>query len=148
MSQIEPNGKLSKFFSTLKHCGYNLSYNARLAAKKLLDLLLLNIETYGTQSTKYNCVIDQNNFQKVFLNISPEEIFVLLFFGVFQFVFDFLCLYFSIIVGAQSEGGNQIKNDFPIQFYFCLSYFFCLFHQITLQYIQQNELVSVFSRIF
>ena len=58
MSQIEPNGKLSKFFSTLKHCGYNLSYNARLAAKKLLDLLLLNIETYGTQSTKCNCVID------------------------------------------------------------------------------------------
>ena len=34
------------------------SYNTRSAAKKLLDIPLLNSETYRTRSSKYNCIID------------------------------------------------------------------------------------------
>ena len=48
MNQTEHNGKLAKTFPTLKHCGDNQSYNTRSAAKKLLDIPILNTETYGT----------------------------------------------------------------------------------------------------
>ena len=73
MGQIEHNGKLAKIFSTLKHCGHNHSYNTRSAAKKLLDITLLDTETFGTQSSKYTCIIDLNNFRNLFPNISLEE---------------------------------------------------------------------------
>ena len=73
MSQTEHNGKLAKTFLTLKHCGDNHSYNTRSAAKKLLDIPLLNTETHGTRSSKYNCIIDWNNFRNLFPNISLEE---------------------------------------------------------------------------
>ena len=57
---IEHNRKLAKLFPTLKHCGDNSNYNTRSAAKKLMDITLLNKETYGTQPSKYNCIIDWN----------------------------------------------------------------------------------------
>ena len=73
MSQIEHNGKLAKTFPTLKHCGDNRSYSNRSAAKKLLDIPLLNRETFGTRSSKYSCIINWNNFRNLFPNISLEE---------------------------------------------------------------------------
>ena len=73
MSQIEHNEKLAKTFPTLKHCGDNHSYNTRSAGKKLLDIPLLNTETFGTRSSKYNCITDWNNFRNLFPNISLEE---------------------------------------------------------------------------
>ena len=54
MSQIEHNIKLTKLFPTLKHFGDNHSYNTRSTAKKLMEITLLNKETYGTQQSKYN----------------------------------------------------------------------------------------------
>ena len=30
-------------------------------------------DTYGTQSAKYHCIIDWNNFKKTFSNLSPAE---------------------------------------------------------------------------
>ena len=67
--EIEHNGKLPKTFPTLKFCGDNQSYNTRSATKKLLDILLFNAEVYGTQSFRYNCIIDWNNFRNLFPNI-------------------------------------------------------------------------------
>lgn len=48
MSQTEHNGKLAKTFPALKHCRDNHSYNTRSAAKKLLDIHLLNTDTWNT----------------------------------------------------------------------------------------------------
>ena len=73
MSQIEQNQKLAETFPALKHCGDNHKYNTRSAAKKLIDIPLLNTDTYGTQSAKYNCITDWNNFRKTFSNLRLEE---------------------------------------------------------------------------
>ena len=73
MSQTEYNERLAKNLSTLKHCRDNHSYNTRSAAKKLLNIPLLNTETFGTRSSKYNGIIDWNTFRNLFPNISLEE---------------------------------------------------------------------------
>ena len=62
MDQTEHNEKLAINFPTVKHCGDNYSYDTRSAAKKLLDIPLLNTETYGTRLSKCNRIIDWNNF--------------------------------------------------------------------------------------
>ena len=43
------------YFPTLMHCGDNHSYNTRSVAKKLLDIPLLDTDTFGTRSSKYKC---------------------------------------------------------------------------------------------
>ena len=73
VSQLEENEKLSSSFADLKHCGENHNYQTRSKAKKLLDIPLFQTDTYETNSTKYNCITDWNNFRKTFPNIPQNE---------------------------------------------------------------------------
>ena len=63
----KPNWNIIPKLRKFPHCGDN-HYNTRSAAKKLL-----NTKTYITQSAKYKCAIDWNNFQNLLLKISLEE---------------------------------------------------------------------------
>ena len=56
--QLEQDEQLAKSFPASRHCGDNHNYQTRSTTKRLLDTPLLNTDTYGTQSTKYNCVAD------------------------------------------------------------------------------------------
>ena len=58
MNQIEQNGKLAKSFSELKYCGYNHNYQTRSVIRKLVNILYVKTDPYGTQSAKYHCIID------------------------------------------------------------------------------------------
>ena len=71
MNQIEQNEKLAKSFSQLKYCGYNHNYQTRSGTRKLLDIPYVKTDAYDTQSAKYQCIIDWNNFKKTFSNLSP-----------------------------------------------------------------------------
>ena len=62
--QLEQDEQLAKSFPALKHCGDNHNYQTRSTTKRLLDTPLLNTGTYGTQSTKYNCIADCNRPSK------------------------------------------------------------------------------------
>ena len=73
MNQIEQNEKLAKSFSELKYCGYNHNYQTRSVTRKLLNIPCVKTDAYGTQSAKYHCIIDWNNFKKTFSNLSPAE---------------------------------------------------------------------------
>ena len=73
MNQIEQNEKLAKSFSQLKYCGYNHNYQTRSETRKLLDIPYVKTDAYDTQSAKYQCIIDWNNFKKTFSNLSPAE---------------------------------------------------------------------------
>ena len=64
MSRIETNKKVV-LFCKLKHCGKNYNYQTKSKTTRLL-----NIQIYGTQSTKYNCIKDWNNFRNNFPNTS------------------------------------------------------------------------------
>ena len=57
----------------LKHCGDNHNYQTRSTSKRLLDTPLLNTDTYGMQSTKYNGIADWNNFRKTFKDFPLSE---------------------------------------------------------------------------
>ena len=63
MNQIEQNEKIAKSFSKLKYCGDNHNYQTKSAARKLLDTPCFSTNFYGTQSAKYHCIIDWNNFK-------------------------------------------------------------------------------------
>ena len=54
ISQIETNQKLANSFADLKHCGDSHNCQTKSKTKGLLDISLLNTQTYGTQSVKYN----------------------------------------------------------------------------------------------
>ena len=72
----EPNQtkwKLAKSFLELKYCGYNHNYQTRSVTRKLLNTSCVKTDAYGTQSAKYHCIIDWNNFKKTFSNLNPAE---------------------------------------------------------------------------
>ena len=69
ISQLEQDKQFAKTFPALKHCGDNHNYQKRSTTKRLLDTPLLNTDTYGTQSTKYNCTDDWNSFHKILKNL-------------------------------------------------------------------------------
>ena len=71
--QLEQDEQLAKSFLALKHCGDNHNYQTRSTTKRLLDTPLLNTDTYGTQSTKYNCIADWNSFRKTFKDLPLSE---------------------------------------------------------------------------
>ena len=54
--QFEQDEELAKSF--LEHCDGNHNYQTRYITEKLIDTPLLNTHTFGTQSTKYNCIAD------------------------------------------------------------------------------------------
>ena len=69
MSQIETNQRLANSFVDLRHCGDNHTYLTKSKAKGLLDIPIVNTQIYGTQSLKYNCIKDWNNFRNNFSHI-------------------------------------------------------------------------------
>ena len=71
--QLEQDEQLAKSFPVLKHCGDNHNYQTRSTTKRLLDTPFLNTDTYGTQSTKYNCIADWNSFRKTFKDLTLSE---------------------------------------------------------------------------
>ena len=73
MNQIKQNKKLAKSFSELKYCGHNHNYQTRSMKRILLDIPYVKKDAYETQSAKYCCIIDRNNFKKTFLNLSPDK---------------------------------------------------------------------------
>ena len=72
-NQIAQNEKIAKSFSKLKYCGDNHNYETRSATRKLLDTPCFSANFYGTQSAKYYCIIDWNNFKKQFFTVTPLE---------------------------------------------------------------------------
>ena len=64
MNQIEKNEKIAKSISQLKYCGDNHNHQTRSATRKLLDTPCFSSNFYGTQSAKYHCINDWNNFKK------------------------------------------------------------------------------------
>ena len=72
--QLEQDEQLAKTLPVLKHCGDNHNYQTRSTIKRLLNTLLINTDdTYGTQSTKYNCIADWNSFRKTFKDLPLSE---------------------------------------------------------------------------
>ena len=73
--RLEQDEQLAKTFPALKHCDDNHDYQTRTrsTAKELPDTPLLNTDTYGTQSTKYNCIADWNSFRKTFKDLPLSE---------------------------------------------------------------------------
>ena len=66
MSQIETNQRLANSFADLRHCGDNHAYLTKSKAKVLLHIPFVVTQIYGTQSVKYNCIKDQDNFRNNF----------------------------------------------------------------------------------
>ena len=72
--QLEQDEQLAKTFPALKHCGDNHNYRTGSTTKRLLNTRLLNTDTYGMQSTKYNyCIVDWNSFRKTFKDLPLSE---------------------------------------------------------------------------
>ena len=71
--QIEQNQTLAKSFVTLKHCGDNHNYQTRASTKRILDTPLYKTNTYGTHSAKYHCILDWNQFERIFPNLSEID---------------------------------------------------------------------------
>ena len=88
MSQIETNQRLANSFVDLRHCGDKHNYLTKSKAKGLLDIPFVkhnyltkskvkglldipfvNTQIYGTQSVRYNCIKDWNNFRNIFPHI-------------------------------------------------------------------------------
>ena len=69
MSQIETNQGLSSSFVDLRQCGDNHNYLNKFKARGLLDIPFVNIQIYGTQSVRYNCIKDWNNFSNNFPHV-------------------------------------------------------------------------------
>ena len=69
MSQIQTNQRFVNYFVDLRHGGDNHTYVTKFKAKGLLDIPFVNKQIYGTQSVKYNCIKDSNNFRNNFSHI-------------------------------------------------------------------------------
>ena len=69
MSQIETNQTLANSFVDLRHCRENRNYLTKSKVERLLDIPFVNTQIYGTQSVKYNCITDWNNFRNNFPHI-------------------------------------------------------------------------------
>ena len=61
--QFEQDEQLATSFPALKYCVDKHNYQTRSTTKRLFDPLL-NTNTYGTQSNKYNCIAHWNSFRK------------------------------------------------------------------------------------
>ena len=66
MSQIETNQRLTNSFLDLRHCNDKRNYLTKSKAKGLLDIPFVNTQICSTQSLKYNCIKDWNNFRSNF----------------------------------------------------------------------------------
>ena len=73
MSQIETNQRLANSFVDLGHCGDNHTYLIKSKTKGLLDILFVNTQIFGTQSVKYNCIKNWNNFRNNFSLIPLDK---------------------------------------------------------------------------
>ena len=73
MAQIKTTQKLANSFADLKHCGDSNIYQTKSKTKGLLDIPLLNTQVYGTQSVKYNCIKNWNNFRNNFPDLLPHQ---------------------------------------------------------------------------
>ena len=71
--QLEQHEQLAKPFPALKHCGDNHNYQTRSKTKRLLDFPLVNTNTSGTQSTRYNCIAGWNSFRKIFKDLPLSQ---------------------------------------------------------------------------
>ena len=71
--KLEQNQTLAKSFVTLKHCGDNHNYQTRASTKRILDTPLYKTNTYGTHSAKYHCILDWNQFKRIFPNLSETD---------------------------------------------------------------------------
>ena len=71
--QIEQNQTPAKSFATLKHFGDNHNYQTRASTKRILDNPLYKTSTYGTHSAKYHCILDWNQFKRIFPNLSETD---------------------------------------------------------------------------
>ena len=69
MSQTEPNQRLANSFADSRHCGDNRNFITKSKAKGLFDIPFVNIQIYGTQSAKNNCIRDWNNVRNNFPRI-------------------------------------------------------------------------------
>ena len=67
--QIEQNQTLAKSFVTLRYCGDNHNHQTQAYTKRILDTPLYNVNTYGTHSAKYHCILDWNQFKRIFPNL-------------------------------------------------------------------------------
>ena len=67
--RLEQDEQLAKFLSALKCCGDTTRQN--LQPKDCYTLI--NTDTYGTQSTKYNCIADWNSSRKTFKDLLLSE---------------------------------------------------------------------------
>ena len=73
VSQIEQYQTLAKSFVTLKHYGDNHNYLTRASTKRILDTPLYKTNTYGTHSAKYHCIVDWNQFKRIFPKLSETD---------------------------------------------------------------------------
>ena len=71
MCQLQQNKKLASAFPGLVYTKEKHNYNTRSARKNLLDIPLCQTFTYGTQSSKYQCIKDWNRFKKKNSTESP-----------------------------------------------------------------------------
>ena len=71
--QIEQNQTLEKPFLTLKHCGDNHNYQTWASTKRILDTPVYKTNTYGKHSVKYHCILDWNQFKRIFSNIRTQS---------------------------------------------------------------------------
>ena len=73
VSQTEQNQTPAESFVTLKHCGDNHNYQTRASTKRILDTPLYKTNTYGTHSAKYHCIVDWNQFKRIYSNLSETD---------------------------------------------------------------------------
>ena len=69
MYQTETNQRLANSVVDLRYCSDNHNYLTKSKAKGVLDIPFVNTEIYDTQSVKYNCIRDWNNFRNNFPHI-------------------------------------------------------------------------------
>ena len=53
--------------------GDNHNYQTRASTKRILDTPLYKTNTYGTHSAKYHCILDWNQFKRIFPNLSETD---------------------------------------------------------------------------
>ena len=60
-------------YKSFKHCGDNYNYQTHASTKRILDTLLYKKNTYGIHSAKYHCILDWNQFKRIFANLSETD---------------------------------------------------------------------------
>ena len=69
--EIEKNQALAKSFVTLKHCGDKNNCQIWASTKRIHSSYtpLYKTNTYGNHSAKYHCILDWNQFKRIFPNL-------------------------------------------------------------------------------